>query len=207
MIFFITEFWKRPFRICILQPRRVSTTRTLGSRPGQWGLCTRRRSITLWACWRMPMPWQYMPEESLSSPGTSSWPERSGGNVIGTRGLRTGRKWRRVTLSGSHEKWKVFVVSVILWEGEPIRGGRHTGELWTRIQDQWGFIVSVISWEGVTNQGWETHRVNIEQWGFIVSVISWEGVTNQGWETHGWIIVVNKINWNWIYFVSVWEFI
>ena len=36
---------------------------------------------------------------------------------------------------------------------------------------------------GRTNQGWETHGVNIEQWGFIVfivSVISWEGIPIRG---------------------------
>ena len=46
-------------------------------------------------------------------------------------------------------------MSVISWEGVPIRGGRHTGELWTRIQDQdqWGFIVSVILWEGEPKRG------------------------------------------------------
>ena len=74
------------------------------------------------------MPWQYMPEESLSSPGTSSWPERSGGNVIGTRGRRIGRKSGRGTLCHWRElNVKSFVVYVISWEGEPIRGGRHTG--------------------------------------------------------------------------------
>ena len=33
---------------------------------------------------------------------------------------------------------------------------------------------------GRTNQGWETHGVNIEQWEFIVSVISWEGEPIRG---------------------------
>ena len=50
------------------------------------------------------------------------------GNVIGTRGRRIGRKSGRGTLCHWRElNVKSFVVSVISWEGEPIRGGRHTG--------------------------------------------------------------------------------
>ena len=96
-------------------------------------------------------------------------------------------------------KWTVLYDQCLWFHGRANQSGvgDTQGEHWTV-----GVYCVCDLMGGRTNQGWETHRVNVEQWGFIVSVISWEGVTNQGWETHGWIIVVNKINWNWIYFVS-----
>ena len=49
--------------------------------------------------------------------------------------------------------------------------------------------VSVISvcdfMGGRTNQGWETHRVNIETVGVYCVCDFMGGRTNQGWETHG----------------------